>query len=102
MARFIVRHLEDDVKVRLKRRAERHGRSMEEEVRHILRNAAREENRPASRLGSRIAARFKRTGLTTDLPELRGQAMKVLSFKVPETLDRKLSTVVKRRRTRRA
>ena len=46
MAQFIVRGLEDDVKARLKRRAERHGRSMEEELRSILRNAAKEENRP--------------------------------------------------------
>ena len=29
MAQFIVRNLEDDVKVRLKRRAAYHGRSME-------------------------------------------------------------------------
>lgn len=74
MAQFIVRDLEDDVKVRLKRRAARHGRSMEEEVRTILRNAVKEENRPVSKLGSRIAARFAKTGLTKDLPELRGQA----------------------------
>lgn len=46
MAQLIVRHLED-VKARLKRRAERHGRSMQEEVRHILRNALKEENHPA-------------------------------------------------------
>ena len=80
MAQFIVRHLEDDVKARLKRRAERYGRSMEEEARHILRNAVREENRPAPRLGSRIAARFRRAGLTTDLPELRGQGARSARF----------------------
>jgi antitoxin FitA len=74
MAQFIVRDLEDDVKARLKRRAERHGRSMEEEVRNILRNAAKEENRPLPNLGSRIAARFAKTELAKDLPELRGQA----------------------------
>ncbi len=73
MAQFVVRQLEDEVKARLKRRAERHGRSMEEEVREILRNAAREEGRSIARLGSRIAARFRKTGLETDLPELRGQ-----------------------------
>ena len=72
MAQFIVRQLEDDVKARLKRRAERYGRSMEEEARHILRNAVKEENAPAPRLGSRIAARFRRAGLTQDLPELHG------------------------------
>ena len=80
MAQFVVRNLEEDVKARLKRRAERHGRSMEEEIRQILRNAAREENRPVSRLGSRIAARFKRTGLTADLPELRGQSVRSADF----------------------
>ena len=45
MAQFVVRHLEDDVKEGSRRRAKRHGRSMEDEVRHILRNAAKEERR---------------------------------------------------------
>ena len=73
MAQFLVRDLEDSVKARLKRRAERNGRSMEEEVRDILRNAAKDENRPAPKLGSRVAARFSKTGLAADLPELRSQ-----------------------------
>ena len=47
---------------------------MEEEVRHILRNAVKEQSQHLPRLGSRIAARFAKAGLTTDLPELRGQA----------------------------
>lgn len=80
MAQFVVRHLEDSVKARLKRRAERHGRSMEDEVRHILRNASKEENRPVPRLGSRIAARFSKTGLTAELPELRGQPARSAGF----------------------
>ena len=80
MAQIIVRNLEDDVKARLKRRAERHGRSMEDEVRHILRNASKEENRPVPKLGSRIAARFKKAGLTADLPELRGQPARSAGF----------------------
>ena len=80
MAQFIVRHLEDDVKERLKRRADRHGRSMEEEARHILRNAVKEENRPAAKLGSRIAARFRKAGLTRDLPELHGQLPRSADF----------------------
>jgi plasmid stability protein len=74
MAQVVVRQLEEEVKARLKRRAERHGRSMEEEVREILRNAAREEGRSIAKLGSRIAGRFRRTGIEADLPELRGQA----------------------------
>jgi plasmid stability protein len=74
MAQFIVRNLEEDVKARLKRRAARNGRSMEEEARHILRNAVRSENQPAPRLGSRMAARFGKAALPAELPELRGQA----------------------------
>ncbi len=73
MAQFVVRDIEEDVKARLKRRAARHGRSMEEEIRHILRNAAKESSRPIAKLGSRIAARFSGNGLIVDLPELRGQ-----------------------------
>jgi plasmid stability protein len=73
MAQFVVRQLEESVKARLKRRAERNGRSMEAEVREILRIAASEEGRPVARLGSRIAERFRGGGLAGDLPELRGQ-----------------------------
>lgn len=80
MAQFVVRHLEEEVKARLKRRAERNGRSMEEEVRQILRNAAKDESRPVHKLGSRIAARFARNGLTADLPELRGQTPQSARF----------------------
>jgi hypothetical protein len=47
---------------------------MEDEIRHILRDAAREAARPVNRLGSRIASRFSAVGLATDLPELTGQA----------------------------
>ena len=73
MAQFIVRDLEDDVKARLKRRAAQHRRSMEEEVRHILRDAVKEQNRHIAKLGSRIAARFTKAGLSAEeLPELRG------------------------------
>jgi plasmid stability protein len=80
MAQFVVRDLEDDVKARLKRRAAQHGRSMEEEVRHILRNAVKEENQPPPRLGSHIAARFAKVGLTKDLPELHGQVPRSAEF----------------------
>jgi plasmid stability protein len=73
MAQVVVRDIEEDVKARLKRLAERNGRSMEEEIRHILRNAAKDANRPIAKIGSRIAARFCGKGMTTDLPELRGQ-----------------------------
>jgi hypothetical protein len=45
---------------------------MEDEVRHILRDAVKDGIRDVPRgLGSRIAARFSATGLPADLPELR-------------------------------
>jgi antitoxin FitA len=74
MAQLTVRDIEDDIKVRLKRRAVRHGTSMEAEVRQILRNALKDdEMRAGPGLGSRMAARFKTVGLVDPLPELRGQ-----------------------------
>jgi plasmid stability protein len=76
MAQFVVRDIEEDVKVRLKRLAERHGRSMEEEIRHIHRNAAKDSSRPVAKIGSRIAERFSGKGLASDLPELRGQVVR--------------------------
>ena len=81
MAQVVVRDLEDEVKARLKRRAERHGRSMEDEVRHILRDAVKEDNRPVQKLGSRIAARFARIGLRDELPQLRGQRVRPPTFR---------------------
>ena len=80
MAQFTVRDLEEDVKARLKRRARRHGRSMEDEVRHILRDAVKQEYRATQKLGSRIAARFAKGGLSEDLPMLRGQSPRPPGF----------------------
>ena len=72
MAQFVVRHLEDDIAEKLKQRARKHARSMEDEVRHILRAAVQQPPAGSQKLGTRIAQRFQRTGLTGDLPELRG------------------------------
>ena len=76
MAQLLVRNLDDEVKKRLQRRAARHGRSTEEEVREILRAAAdRDEPGPSGPgLGTRIAQRFAGLGLTDEVPELRGRA----------------------------
>ena len=56
MAQLVVRHLEHAVKVRLQQRARRHGRSMEEEAREILRNTVQKDETPSRGLGSDIAA----------------------------------------------
>ena len=81
MAQFTVRNLEDDIKDRLKRRAARHGYSMEEEARQILRNALKDEDVAAVRLGSRIAARFAKHGLDEDLQEQRGEVARPMRYR---------------------
>ena len=80
MAQVIVRNLEDAVKAVLKRRAKRHGWSMDEEVRQILRRAVNEEPTGSAQLGLRIAARFADVGLVELLPELSGQSIAPMSF----------------------
>jgi len=80
MAQLVVRQLDEDVKVKLQHRARRHGRSTEEEVREILRNAVRSEGSTRAPLGSRIAARFQRVGLGKPIPELRGQSVRPAVF----------------------
>jgi plasmid stability protein len=54
---------------------------MEEEIRQILRNAAKDSSRPIAKLGSRIAGRFSGSGLKIDLPELRGHAVRPAELK---------------------
>lgn len=73
MAQLVVRNLEEDVKTRLQKRAKRHGRSMEEEVRDILRDAVRKESQRTEGLGTRIANRFRGKGLDEPIRELRGE-----------------------------
>ena len=80
MAQILIRQLDDDVKARLQRRARRHGRSTEEEVREILRNAVRDDSEPPAKLGSRIAARFTKVGLDEPVAELRGHAVEPARF----------------------
>ena len=81
MAQLVVRNLEDGVKARLRRQASRHGLSMEEEVRDILRNAVKPEARTAIGLGSRIRSRFARSGLSEEIPERRGHKPRPAIFK---------------------
>jgi plasmid stability protein len=80
MAQLLVRNLDDNVKGRLQIRARRHGRSTEEEVREILRNAVRKEDSPAPPLGTRIAQRFAALGLTEEIHELRGERPRSVHF----------------------
>jgi plasmid stability protein len=72
MAQLIIRNIEIELKAKLQRRAKRHGRSMEQEVREILRDATKAEPRRQG-LGTRIAALFRDIGLRDgeEIPELR-------------------------------
>jgi antitoxin FitA len=73
VAQILIRQLDDELKARLQKRARAHGRSTEEEVREILRNAVRDQDQAPAALGSRIAARFAKVGLAEDIAELRGE-----------------------------
>lgn len=75
MAQFVVRNIEEAVKARLQRRARRNGRSMEEEVRDILRNAVNEPEAPLVGLGTELAALFSRIAIDVQIPELRGHSI---------------------------
>jgi antitoxin FitA len=80
VAQLVVRNIETEVKTRLQRRAKRHGQSMEEEVRDILRNAAKDEESSLGGLGTEIASLFTKVGLKSNIAELRGHTAKPASF----------------------
>jgi plasmid stability protein len=82
MAQILIRNLEDQLKVRLQRRAKRHGQSMEAETRDILRNALRQEEAPAGGLGSEIVAIFSGSGIYLDepIPEMHDPKMEIPDF----------------------
>lgn len=82
MAQLIVRNIEDDVKQRLAQRARRHGHSMEEEVRTILREAVGEDlkSAPDIGLGTRLAKHFAALGLDRDLPKIAEEEARPATF----------------------
>ncbi len=80
MAQLVVRNIENTVKARLQRRARRNGRSMEEEIRDILRGAAVEAPLATGGLGKEIASLFTEAGLDSDIAELRGHKVKPVHF----------------------
>jgi len=81
MATLTIRNLDEGTKAQLRIQAARHGRSMEEEARTILREAI-EASQPSAAtkqgLGSRIHAHFARIGgvvggVELELPERSSQ-----------------------------
>jgi len=86
---LIVRKLDEAVKRRLKRLASRNGRSMEEEVRQILRDAVMDEryaSRPRRKgrarkgFGTEVAELFRGIEPEEPIPELRGYSIKPVKF----------------------
>lgn len=83
MAQILVRNLDDRLKARLERRAKRNHRSMEAEVRDILRNAlTKEEEAPKVGFGTASVALFSGCGVTIDEPihEWRGYPLEPIKF----------------------
>lgn len=72
MVTMTIRNLDDEVKSRLRVRAARHGRSMEEEARSILKAAALAQGTPPTTdaaLAQAIRARVQRvSGVDLELP----------------------------------
>lgn len=69
MAAIIIRRIDDGIKLRLRIRAAQHGRSMEEEVRVILKNTLGAEPPPPN-LAAAIRARVEPVGgIELQLPE---------------------------------
>ena len=80
MAQLVVRNIENSVKARLQQRAKRNGRSMEAEVREILRAAAGKSSSSEYGFGSEITALFAENGIDFDIPELRGYTINPPNF----------------------
>ncbi|MGY3452298.1 FitA-like ribbon-helix-helix domain-containing protein [Bradyrhizobium sp. USDA 4353] len=69
MASITIGNVNDRLRSNLELRAARHGRSLEDEAREILRQAVG-DTAPAKNLGQRIHARFAALGgVELDLPE---------------------------------
>jgi len=83
MAQLLVRQLDEDLKDALQRRARAHGRSTEEEVREILRDAVLAGQPAPVQLGSTIASRFRGEGISQDFPELRGHPARAADLLLP-------------------
>lgn len=81
MTTLTIRNIEPEVKDKLRRTAAAHGRSMEEEVRTILRNAlAHPAAAEGQGLGSRVHARFVALGgVDLSAPE-RNEAPRAAKF----------------------
>ena len=75
MASILIRQVDERTKTRLKARAAKHGRSMEEEARVILKSALSQTQSEAGNLAEAIHRRFAALG-GVDLPEVRREPIR--------------------------
>jgi plasmid stability protein len=84
MAQLVVRNLEENVKRRLKLRATKHGRSLESEVREILREAvvpAREDAESQKGFGTLLAEIFANVPKDFEIPPRSKEMPRAAKFK---------------------
>ncbi len=75
MATILIRQLDEPTKARLRVRAARHGRSMEQEAREILRVALTREQAGQRNLADSIRRRFAALG-GVNLPDLKREPLR--------------------------
>jgi plasmid stability protein len=75
MASIIIRNIDESLKTRLRVQAARHGRSMEDEARNILRSSMNGNSAQRINLAAAIRARFAALG-ELQLPEFVRQPMR--------------------------
>lgn len=84
MSQLVVSNLDERIETELKSRADSHGWSVEEEVRHILLDAllqpGDEKDSNEAGLGSRIAALFAGVGLSGEIPEWTGEKIEPIEW----------------------
>ena len=80
MSMLTVRHLDPDVKEKLRRRAARHGRSMEAEARSILAAAAVETSDEPVDLVASIREHFSGPRLELEVPDRKSTSQRPITF----------------------
>jgi antitoxin FitA len=83
VAQILIRNVDERVKARIQRRARRHGRSMEAEVREILSDALKQDDKaPTVGFGTASVALFSGSGVYLDEPiqEWRGYPVEPIKF----------------------
>lgn len=70
MTDFLIRDVDEDVMARLKERAQRHGRSLQQEVHEALANAARPTSDEIKRILAEFDAHNERIPADVDIAEI--------------------------------